>query len=144
MTDLPRATRESFAPSRVPGFLRLDSWPYRLEYAAATVAILGILFVWRLWILHALPPIDLAATLFWIVWPDLLAFVPIGVASRASHEWPRWGPTVYNVPHSLIVWAAVFGTWSWLSGGIVWPLLGWAGHITADRAVGYHLRARSG
>jgi hypothetical protein len=143
MTEFPSSGRDSFASSPTPGFLRLDSWPYRLEYAVATVAILAILFVWRLGILDALPPAAIGLTVFWMVWPDLLAFVPIGVASRASHGWPKWGSMVYNIPHSLLVWAVVFGAWSWLSGGLAWPLLGWAAHITTDRAVGYHLRARS-
>jgi hypothetical protein len=98
MTEFHSSGRDSFASSPTPGFLRLDSWPYRLEYAVATVAILAILFVWRIGILHALPPAAIGLTLFWMVWPDLLAFVPIGVASRASHQWPKWGSMVYNTP----------------------------------------------
>lgn len=129
------------APPAGPGFIRLGSWPYRLEYAAATIAILLVLFVWRLLILHELPATDVALVVFWVVWPDLASFLPIGLASRRSREWPRWGPTVYNVFHSLLVWAAVFVVWTLLSGQINWPLLGWAGHITADRAVGFYLRA---
>ena len=143
MTGLHYSSDDLPAISQVPGFLSLDSWLYRLEYAVATVAILAILFVWRLGVLHALPPTAIGLTLFRIVWPDIFAFVPIGLASRRSHEWPKWGATVYHFPHSLLVWVAVFGAWSWLSAGVAWPLLGWAAHITADRAAGYHLRVRS-
>lgn len=133
-TDVP-------APPWGPGFLRLNSWAYRIEYAAASTAILLILFVWRLLILRQLPAPEVALTIFWIVWPDLASFPPIGLASRGSREWPNWGPRVYNLFHSLLVWAVVFVTWSLLSGGINWPLLGGAGHITTDRAVGFYLRA---
>ena len=132
------------APAGGPGFLRLSSWPYRLEYAAATLLILGLLFVWRLGILHALPPGVIALTVFWMLWPDLLAFVPIGIVARGSRNWPSWGAVLYDLPHSLLVWAGVFAVWSVLAGGIEWPLLGWAAHITADRAFGFYLRAPSG
>jgi hypothetical protein len=37
----------------------------------------------------------------------------------------------------------VFAIWSIMSGAVQWPLLGWAGHVTADRSVGYYLRAAS-
>jgi hypothetical protein len=37
----------------------------------------------------------------------------------------------------------VFVAWSFVTGEIAWPLLAWAGHITADRAAGYYLRAPS-
>lgn len=132
--DLPR-------PRWGPAFLRLSSWPYRLEYGVATLVVLGLLFGWRLAVLHALGPTDTALSVFWFVWPDLAAFVPIGLATTAGRSWPTWGSTVYNVPHSLLTWAGVFGLWSLLAHGVVWPLLGWAGHITMDRAVGYQLRA---
>lgn len=134
--DLPR-------PRSGPGFVRLGSWPYRLEYAVATVVILLLLVGWRLAVLHALGPTEAGLSIFWFVWPDLVAFVPIGIAARSDRSWPRWGAAVYNVPHSLLTWAAVFGVWSALAHSVVWPLLGWAGHITMDRAVGYQLRASS-
>ncbi len=59
---------------------------------------------------------------------------------RKDDRWPRWGPTVHNVPHRLLVWAAVFVAWGLLAHGVVGPLLGWVGHVTMDRAAGYHLR----
>jgi hypothetical protein len=132
------------APPWGPGFLRLNSSVYRAEYAAATIAILVLLFGWRWLILKELPLPSLLLTVFWAIWPDLAAFVPIGMASRGSRGWPSWGPVLYNSVHNLLVWGAVFVLWSVLTGQIVWPLLAWAGHITADRAVGYHLRAPVG
>jgi hypothetical protein len=54
-----------------------------------------------------------------------------------------WGPPLYNVMHSLATWAAAFVLLWALTGAINWPVLGWAAHITLDRSVGYHLRARS-
>lgn len=127
----------------VTGFLGLDSWFYRLEYAAATFVLLGILFVWRFGILHSLSSEGIALTVFWLVWPDLLSFIPIGFVTRRSKTWPSWGSLLYNLSHSLLVWAAVLTAWSVLIGGFYWPLLGWAAHLTADRAVGFHLRAPS-
>jgi hypothetical protein len=124
-----------------PGFLRLNSWVYRAEYAAATLAILVLLFGWRWIILRDFPWPSLLLTVFWAAWPDLAAFLPIGLASKGSRHWPSWGPALYNSVHNLLVWGAVFLLWSFLSGQIAWPLLAWAGHITADRAVGFYLRA---
>jgi hypothetical protein len=127
-----------------PGFLRLNSWLYRAEYAVATSAILFLLFGWRWFIVHDLPWPSLVLTVFWAIWPDLAAFLPIGLASKGSRGWPSWGPSLYNSVHNLLVWAAVFTIWSLLIGQIDWPMLAWAGHITADRAAGYYLRAPTG
>ena len=129
------------APPWGPGFLRLNSWIYRAEYGAATIAILALLLGWRWILLHDLPLPSLLLVVFWAIWPDLAAFVPIGIASRGSHDWPSWGPALYNSVHNLLLWGAVFLLWSFLAGQIVWPLLAWAGHITADRAVGFYLRS---
>jgi hypothetical protein len=129
------------APPWGPGFVRLNSWLYRAEYAAATLAIVVLLFGWRWLILREFPWPGFLFTVFWAVWPDLAAFLPIGLASRGSREWPTWGPALYNSVHNLLVWGAVFLLAGALAGQIVWPLLAWAGHITADRAAGYHLRA---
>ena len=129
------------APPWGPGFLRLNSWVYRAEYAVATIAILVLLFGWRWLILDALPWTSLALVAFWAIWPDLAAFVPIGIASRGSRDWPSWGPVLYNSLHNLLFWGAVFVVWSYLTGQIAWPLFAWAGHITADRAVGFYLRS---
>jgi hypothetical protein len=135
------ASADAKAPPWGPGFLRLNSAWYRAEYAAATVAILVIVFGWRWLLLHDLSGPQLLLTVFWAVWPDLLAFVPIGIASRGAKGWPSWGPTVYNLAHNFLVWGAVFVAWSIATGQVVGALLAWAGHITADRASGYYLRA---
>jgi len=129
------------APPWGPGFLRLNSGVYRAEYAAATVAILVVLFGWRWAILREFPLSSLLLTIFFAIWPDLAAFVPIGLGSRGSGAWPSWGPALYNSVHNFLLWGAVFVIWSAATGEIAWPLLAWAGHITADRAAGYYLRA---
>ncbi|HUI01130.1 MAG TPA: DUF4260 family protein [Nitrososphaerales archaeon] len=118
-----------------PAFQAAASRLYRAEYAAATLAILAYL-IYR-W-LH--PGLDWPATIFWILFPDLAAFVPIGLSSK-RREWPSWGAYLYNFSHSALVWGLAFGV-SWLAlGAPYWPVLGWLGHITADRAVGYGLRS---
>jgi hypothetical protein len=132
------------APPWGPGFLRLNSWVYRVEYAVVTIAIVVLLFGWRWLVLHEMPWPSLLLAVFWALWPDLAAFVPISLASKGSRDWPSWGPALYNSVHNLLVWGAVFAIWSLLSGQIVWPLLAWAGHITADRAFGFYLRAPTG
>jgi len=129
------------APPWGPAFLRLNSTLYRAEYAAATIAILLALFGWRWGVLHDFPLTSVLLTIFWALWPDIAAFVPIGLGSRGSRDWPSWGPTLYNTFHNLLVWGAVFSVWALLTREVPWPMLAWAGHITADRAAGYHLRA---
>jgi hypothetical protein len=140
-SDQPAQSSDAPTPPWGPGFLRLNSWVYRAEYAVGTVAIVILLFGWRWFLLHDFPWPSLVLTVFWAIWPDLAAFVPIGIASRGSREWPPWGPTLYNSVHNFLVWGVVFVVWSLASGQIVWPLLAWAGHITADRAAGFYLRA---
>jgi len=132
------ASEDAPRPKGGPPFLRLTSWPYRAEMAAATLAILA-LFVWRgLYV----GDLDVAATVFWFLWPDLAAFVPIGAAMARGRAWPSWGSRLYNAFHTFLVWGPVFLIWSYVAGGMVWPLLGWAMHITMDRTVGYYLRAQ--
>lgn len=125
-------------PKAGPGFLRLNSPAYRLEMLLITVILVVVIFYWRLFVAKDL---NLAAAIFWILWPDLASFIPIGLSARGSKEWPRWGSLVYNVFHTFLVWIPVFTVWSLAAGTVQWPLLGWAGHITADRSVGYYLRA---
>ena len=132
------ASRDVHSPRSGPPFLRLNAWPYRLEMAGATITILALLFYGRLAVAGDL---DVLATIFWFLWPDLAAFIPIGLASLRRRRWPGWGSHLYNVFHTFLVWAAVFLVWSAWIGGIAWPLLGWAAHIAMDRTFGYHLRA---
>lgn len=132
------ASRDVPAPRFGPAFLSLHAWPYRLEMGLAFAALLIVLFYWRAFLVGDL---DILLTVFWFLFPDLLAFIPIVLATRGGRGWPRWGPTLYNLPHSFLVWAAVFAAWSLLVGSPVWPLLGWAAHIAVDRAAGYYLRS---
>jgi hypothetical protein len=126
-----------------PGFLPVNSWPYRVEYGVASVAILVVVFGWRLLILHAFPVGDILLFVLFLFLPDVVAFLPMAVSHAPQGGWPAWGSPVYNVMHSLLTWlGALLVAWV-LSGSIFWPLLGWAAHITLDRAVGYHLRARA-
>ena len=127
-------------PRTGPAFLRLNSIAYRLEMLLITITLLVVLFYWRLFVVKDL---NLVATVFWIIFPDIASFIPIGLTMRGAKEWPYWGPGLYNFFHMLLVWIPVFALWSVLSGTLQWPLLGWAGHITADRSVGYYLRAAS-
>jgi hypothetical protein len=113
---------------------------YRLEMLLITIILLVVLFYWRLLVVKDL---NLLATVFWIIFPDLASFIPIGLAMRGAKEWPHWGPGLYNFFHTFLVWIPVFALWSILSGSVQWALLGWAGHITADRSVGYYLRVAS-
>ncbi len=104
-----------------------------------SVAILALLFYWRLFFVKDL---NVYATILWLAWPDLASFIPIGLASKGSKNWPRWGPNLYNFFHTFLVVIPLLAVWSLIVGTVEWPLLGWVGHITADRAVGYYLRAR--
>jgi hypothetical protein len=144
--SLPKPSRQEVSedakpPHAGPGFLRLNSLAYRLEMLLITIVILVVLFYWRLFVVKDL---NLLATVFWIIFPDLASFIPIGLAMRRAKEWPIWGPRLYNFFHTFLISIPVFAVWSILSGEVQWPLLGWAGHITADRSVGYYLRAASG
>jgi hypothetical protein len=119
-----------------PDFQGAGSKLYRLEYAVATLAILAyLIFRWL-----RLGGLDWPATVFWIVFPDLAAFIPIALSSKRK-EWPAWGSYLYNTFHSALVWGAAFGALWLVLGTPYWPLLGWLGHIAADRAVGYGLRS---
>ena len=120
-----------------PGFQEAESRLYRLEYAAVTLAILGFL-LWRTYYQGGL---DWIQFLFWFLFPDLAAFIPIGVSSK-RREWPSWGPHVYNLFHNMLVWILLFVIALAAFRVPYWPLIGWLLHITADRAAGYGLRAK--
>ena len=121
-----------------PGFQPADSKLYRVEYGVITLAVLGYL-IWRA---QNLGGVDILQTVGWILFPDVVAFVPIGV-SGSRQGWPSWGAYLYNSVHNLLLWGAVYAA-SWiLLQTPYWPLLGWLGHITADRALGFGLRVSS-
>lgn len=80
--------------------------------------------------------------MFWGVFPDLAAFVPISLSSK-RRSWPAWGAVGYNVFHTIVVWVAVFFVVWALAGAPYWPIFGWLVHITFDRSVGYGLRLRN-
>jgi hypothetical protein len=120
-----------------PGFQESGSRLYRAEYAAISAGILGYL-VWRSYYLGG---IDWVELVFWVVFPDLVAFVAIGASSK-RREWPSWGPDLYNATHTILVWGVVFVVLLVVLRSPYWPLLGWLGHITVDGTVGYGLRAR--
>jgi hypothetical protein len=119
-----------------PSFQGAGSKLYKAEYAALTLAILAYL-VYR-WLY--LGGLDWGQTVFWIVFPDLAAFVPIGISSKRK-EWPTWGSYLYNSVHTVLTWGLAFGVLWFVLGTPYWPVFGWLGHITADRAVGYGLRS---
>jgi len=121
-----------------PGFQDAGSKLYRAEYAAISLTIFGYL-AWRAVNLGGVDWIQLG---FWVIFPDLLAFSGIALSPK-RREWPSWGPDLYNSSHTILLWGVVFAA-SWFAlGTIYWPLFGWLGHITLDRAVGYALRDRT-
>ena len=119
-----------------PGFQSATSRLYKAEYAIISLILLGYL----LWKATTGGGIDILQTLFWGAFPDLFAFIPIGLALREK-RWPSWGAAIYNLVHTLLLWTGVFGLLWFVSSAPYWPLLGWLLHITADRAVGYGLRS---
>ena len=118
-----------------PGFQSSRSRLYRSEYAVLTAAIVGYLFYKWLY----LGGLDWSSTVFWGIFPDLVAFIPIGLSSN-RREWPRWGSYLYNLVHTVLTWGLSFGVLWFIIGAPYLPILGWLGHISADRAVGYGLR----
>jgi hypothetical protein len=133
--------RGGTTPGWRPAFLPVRSRLYRLEFAVGTLAILGILFGWRMAVLHEFPLDDVLLFVLFLLLPDLVAFIPMALARAPRGMWPAWGPPLYNVMHSLLTWAGVFLVLWIVSGNVLRPLLGWAAHITLGRAMGYHLRA---
>jgi len=96
------------------------------------------LFIWRTFYLGG---VDWLKVVFWAVFPDVVSFLGIGLSSKRK-EWPSWGSNLYNFFHTFLVWGGALAI-SWIALGVVyWPLFGWLGHITVDRAVGYALRVR--
>jgi len=120
-----------------PGFQDARSGLYRAEYALISGSVIAFL-AWRA--IYA-GGIDWLQVAFWAIFPDLVAFSGIGLSSQ-RREWPSWGSSLYNLLHSILPWEAGFLAGWAILGAPYWPLLGWLGHITVDRASGYALRAR--
>jgi len=119
-----------------PGFLDARSILYRAEYAAISNSIVAFL-AWR----TIFVGLDWFQVAFWAILPDLVAFAGIALSSR-RREWPSWGSNLYNLFHTILLWEACFlAAWA-AFGAPYWPILGWLGHISVDRAMGYALRAR--
>ncbi|MCS4538746.1 MAG: hypothetical protein HYY67_07820 [Thaumarchaeota archaeon] len=73
----------SEGPRFGPDFQDVDSRLYKAEYGAITLAFIAYL-IWRG--LYA-GGMDLLQIVFWILFPDLMAFIPIGLSS-SRREWP--------------------------------------------------------
>mgnify|MGYP001584512556 FL=1 len=86
--------------------------------------------------------VDIWQIVFWAVFPDIVSFVPIGLSTKQG-DWPKWGSTLYNPFHTLLLWGLLFFSLFIVFHNLYWPLLGWLGHITMERAVGYALRKNS-
>ena len=83
----------------------------------------------------------LAWTVWWGVFPDVLAFGPSIVAGLwlrlaggpdAVHRHVHFGLPLYPAGHSLIVFLLVFGVVSLLARRVVFEMLGWLLHILID------------
>ena len=121
-----------------PEFQGSRSILYRTEYGVLTIALLAYL-IWRGSVFGG---IDWFHVVFWAIFPDLGAFIPIGLSSQRK-TWPPWGAGLYNFFHTILIWGVAFLA-AWIAlGAVYWPLIGWLGHITADRAMGYGLRSTS-
>ena len=123
-------------PQFGPPFQDARSKLYRSEYALISVAIL-VFLGWRYLQVPSL--FFVLGIIFWAIFPDLAAFIPIGLSS-SKRTWPRWGAFVYNFFHTILVWTSFFVIAWVIFKTPRWELLGWLGHITTDRAVGYGLR----
>lgn len=118
-----------------PDFQEVGSRLYRAEYGAISLAIVGYL-IWRGLFAGG---VDVLQIIFWALFADLVAFIPIALSSQ-RREWPDWGAYLYDAVHNVITWGLVFMV-VWIVFHVPsWPMLGWLGHITVDRTVGYGLR----
>src|SRR3989442_15642031 len=100
-------------PKAGPSFLRLNSTIYRLEMLLVTVAIILILFYWRLLLVKDL---NVFVTIFWILWPGLGSFIPIRLAKPGGRNWPRLGSNPFKFLHTLPVAGPRLAIWGFISG----------------------------
>src|SRR2546428_7731318 len=100
-------SKDAKRPKAGPGFLRLNSTVYRLEMLLVTVAIILILFYWRLFLVRDL---NIYQTIFWILWPDLGSFIPIGLATPGGRNLPGWGASPLKfLPTTIIAGSCARG-----------------------------------
>jgi hypothetical protein len=123
--------REKFGPE----FQKSDSRLYRAEYAVVSLAIIAYL-IWRAFFAGGL---DVIQTIFWVLFPDLIAFIPMAFSPR-RRKWPTWGVYLYDAVHNVIAWGIAFSAIWLIARSPDWALFGWLGHITIDRSLGYGLR----
>jgi hypothetical protein len=112
-----------------PGFQNSTSRLFRAEYALISLAIIGYL----VWSYHSgIEWRNLAILVFIAAFPDIAAFIPIGIGTSKNSDkgaWPKWGADIYNLFHTILLWALVFGS--------VWLLLRtpfchcWDGYFTS-------------
>jgi len=80
--------------------------------------------------------IRLGWTVFWAMFPDLLAFGPpvaVGLWLRSAHlHHVNFGVQLYPLGHSLITFLLVFAVASLMARRVVLELLGWLSHILID------------
>ncbi|MBI4360742.1 DUF4260 family protein [Candidatus Micrarchaeota archaeon] len=117
-----------------PSYLPMNHRLYRVEYALLALGFLGLLY-WR----SLNGGLDVWLTLLLVVLPDapFLAILP----AMKNGRWPSWGSMAYNFTHSYATWlVAAAILWYVPTGFSWWPLLGWAFHISVDRAIGFMLR----
>lgn len=108
---------------------------HRVEHALLFAALAGAL----VYLVAFLGATTWGRVAFWALAPDLV-FVPIALAARGGKAWPSWGAPLYNAAHTYLVMLPTFALASLLQGHVVWPLVAWAAHIEADRALGFDLR----
>ncbi len=85
-------------------------------------------------------PLRIGWSVWWGVFPDVLAFGPsiaaglwYGLAAGHGHfRLVHIGPHFYPAAHSLVVFLAVFGAASLIARRVVFEMLGWVLHILID------------
>ncbi len=127
--------KKKFGPKNLDTGSRL----FRIEYAVISLGILA----YSIWIAIYGQGLDILQFIFWGVFPDLVAFIPIGLAMKKTKKWPSWGSNLYNSVHHVGLWAIVFVALLVILQRPNWALLGWIFHINVDRAVNYSLRQSS-
>ena len=65
-----------------------------------TIILLVVLFYWRLFVVKDL---NLLTTVFWIIFPDLGSFIPIGLTMRGAKEWRAGDPL--STTSSILSWS---------------------------------------